>query len=161
MASSATNPFVFNDNSNSSKILDGLNHLRLNNLLCDIVLRVENRKFNCHKVCQNRILRAERCWKHALVFFSNQSVLSSFSNYFKAMFTCELAESKQTQICFNDIDPMIMEAVVDYAYTSQLVIHENNVQALLQTSNLFDIKSVKDACCRYMEWHMEPVNEAA
>jgi hypothetical protein len=84
--------------------------------------------------------------------------LSSFSSYFKAMFSCELAESKQRQICFNDIDSLIMKSIIDYAYTSQLVIHENNVQSLLQASNLFDIKSIKDACCRYMEWHMDEFN---
>lgn len=84
--------------------------------------------------------------------------MSSLSNYFKAMFSCELAESKQSYVSIHDIDACTMKLIIDYAYTSQINIHENNVQALLTAANLFDIKSIKDACCRYMEWQMDASN---
>ena len=74
------------------------------------------------------------------------------------MFSSELAESKQSEISLNDLDSNTMRQIVDYAYTSQLSINDNNVQALLTAANLFDIKPVKDACCRYMEWQMEDFN---
>jgi hypothetical protein len=74
------------------------------------------------------------------------------------MFSCELAESKQTCITLSDIDASTMRHIIDYAYTSQLNIHENNVQSLLTAANLFDIGALKEACCRYMEWEMDVSN---
>ena len=66
------------------------------------------------------------------------------------MFSGELVESKQNRVSINNIDSLTMKLIIEYAYTSELDIHENNVQALLTAANLFDIKSIKDACCRYM-----------
>jgi hypothetical protein len=74
------------------------------------------------------------------------------------MFSCELAESKQKLIPLNGIDSNSMRSIIEYAYTSQLIIHDNNVQSLLQSANLFDIKPIKDACSHYMEWHIDESN---
>jgi hypothetical protein len=49
----ATNPYVFCDKNNTCKILEGLNKLRLDNLLCDVILKVDNEEFPCHKVFIN------------------------------------------------------------------------------------------------------------
>ncbi len=84
--------------------------------------------------------------------------MASLSSYFRAMFSGELVESKQTHVSINNIDSLTMKLLINYAYTSELDIHENNVQALLTAANLFDIKSIKDACCRYMEINMDASN---
>jgi hypothetical protein len=74
------------------------------------------------------------------------------------MFNLELAESKQTKVTINSLDSSTMGLIVNYAYTSDLTINDFNVQALLTAANLLDIKPVKDACSRYMEWSMESSN---
>jgi kelch-like protein 20 len=62
------------------------------------------------------------------------------------MFTGELAESRQTEIMIHDIDECAMELLIDYCYTSRIVVDEKNVQMLLpaacilQVRNVFDIK---------------------
>ena len=120
--SPTSNEFVFKDSNNSNKILEGLNKLRLSKSLYDVVLKVDAEEFACHKC-----------------------VLASLSKYFNAMFSSELAERKMTMITLNDLDPSTLKSIIDYAYTSYLTINDNNVQALLSASNLFDIKPIKDA----------------
>lgn len=130
-----TNQFCFKDSKNPLNILSSLNSLRSSKLMCDIVLQVDNEEFPCHKC-----------------------VLAALSSYFLAMFSSELAESKQKKIFFNELDPETMRAIIEFAYTSNLNINESNVQSLLSAANLFDIVPVKEACCRYMEWQMEDQN---
>jgi kelch-like protein 20 len=47
------------------------------------------------------------------------------------MFTGELAESRQTEIIIHDIDECAMELLIDYCYTSRIVVDERTVQILL------------------------------
>lgn len=127
--------FCYLDSKNPVNVLKGLNELRLEKSLCDIVLKVKNEEFYCHKC-----------------------VLAAISSYFRAMFNSNMAESKKTEICLNGLEPETMSLIIDYAYTSNLKINESNVQALLSSSNLFDIKPLREACCRYMEWKMDDQN---
>ena len=47
------------------------------------------------------------------------------------MFTGELAESRQTEVTIRDIDEVAMELLIDFCYTSHIVVEEANVQTLL------------------------------
>ena len=58
-------------------------------------------------------------------------VLSACSPYFRAMFTGELAESRQTEITIRDIDEHAMGLLIEFCYSSKVVIDETNVQTLL------------------------------
>jgi hypothetical protein len=109
--------------------------MRLAGSHCDVTLKVNTDEFKCHKC-----------------------VLASLSQYFEAMFSNQLAESKQDTIVINELESSTMQSIIEYAYTSSLLINDNNVQSLLSASNLFDIKPIKQACCRYMEWQMEASN---
>ena len=131
----STNHFLFKDKNSANKILEGLNNLRLSKSMYDVILAVDGEEFYCHKC-----------------------VLASLSTYFNAMFSTELAESKQSNVSINSIESHTMKLIVDYAYTCQLDITDNNVQAVLTAANLFDIISLKEACSRYMEWQMEDFN---
>lgn len=91
-------------------------------------------------------------------FYCHKCVLASLSTYFNAMFSTELAESKQTNVSINSVESCTMKLIIDYAYTSQLDITDINVQNVLTAANLFDIMSLKEACSRYMEWQMEDTN---
>lgn len=64
-----------------------------------------------------------------LCFF--RVILSACSPYFRAMFTGELAESRQTEVTIRDIDEVAMELLIDFCYTSHVVVEEGNVQTLL------------------------------
>ena len=75
-------------------------------------------------------------------FSCHKCVLASLSTYFSAMFAFE---SNNTLIELKDLDSSTMASIIDYAYTSNLLINDGNVQYLLSASNLFDITSIKDA----------------
>lgn len=69
--------------------LTELNLLRRHRELCDVVLNVGGRKIFAHRV-----------------------ILSACSPYFRAMFTGELAESRQTEITIRDIDELAMDLLI-------------------------------------------------
>lgn len=52
------------------------------------------------------------------------------------MFTGELAESRQTEVTIRDIDEVAMELLIDFCYTSHIVVEEGNVQTLLPAGEL-------------------------
>ncbi|GBO13346.1 Kelch-like protein 20, partial [Araneus ventricosus] len=116
-------------------VLAGLDELRKSNTFCDVLLCVEGDDFPCHKV-----------------------VLASFSSYFKAMFTSEMAESQQREIVLNGVEASTLKLLLDYAYSSRIPINKNNVQALLSAANLLEVLPVRDACCRFLERHMDETN---
>lgn len=49
-------------------------------------------------------------------------ILSACSPYFRAMFTGELAESRQTEVTIRDIDEHAMELLIDFCYTSYILV---------------------------------------
>lgn len=79
--------------------LEVINLLRKHRELCDVVLVVGAKKIYAHRV-----------------------ILSACSPYFRAMFTGELAESRQTEVVIRDIDERAMELLIDFAYTSQVCL---------------------------------------
>ncbi|KAA8577400.1 hypothetical protein FQN60_018726 [Etheostoma spectabile] len=81
--------------------LEVINLLRKHRELCDVVLVVGAKKIYAHRV-----------------------ILSACSPYFRAMFTGELAESRQTEVVIRDIDERAMELLIDFAYTSQVTVEE-------------------------------------
>ncbi|XP_060581169.1 kelch-like protein 3 [Ruditapes philippinarum] len=127
--------FKFHEISHASQVLTGLNHLRVSNQFCDMTLAAGGQEFKCHKI-----------------------VLASFSPYFNAMFTGNLAESTQDMVTINDVDASVMELLINYAYTSEILINRQNVQALLSASNLLEILPVKEACGQYLEHNMDETN---
>ena len=90
------------------------------NFLCDVILlTTDQQEFSAHK-----------------------AVLASCSPYFHAMFSC-FEESHQNRIVLQDIDPKALSLLLDYVYTSEIQVNEDNVQVLkfltfLYSKNIFD-----------------------
>lgn len=57
------------------------------------------------------------------------------------MFTGELAESRQTEIILHDLDENAMDLLIDYCYTSRIVVDEKNVQTLLPAACILQVFS--------------------
>ena len=127
--------FRFVEASHCVQVLSGLNDLRSNKAFCDVTLCVEGEEFICHKV-----------------------VLASFSSYFKAMFTGNMAESQQNRVTLNGVHPTMISRLINYAYTSEICINKHNVQSLLSAANLLEVLPVRDACCHFLERHMDESN---
>ncbi|CAL1268262.1 unnamed protein product [Larinioides sclopetarius] len=115
--------------------LEAINLLRKHRELCDVVLIVGTRRIFAHRV-----------------------ILSACSPYFHAMFTGELAESRQTEVTIRDIDEHAMELLIDFAYTSHIIVEENNVQVLLPAACLLQMAEIQEVCCEFLKRQLDPSN---
>ena len=82
-------------------------------VLCDVVLVAGATELSCHKV-----------------------VLCSCSQYFYAMFTGELSESKSDRITLQEMDPEALVLLIDFVYTSEIHVTEENVQVSFELAFL-------------------------
>lgn len=74
------------------------------------------------------------------------------------MFTGELAESRQTEVTIRDIDEQAMELLIDFCYTSYILVEETNVQTLLPAACLLQLQEIQDVCCEFLKRQLDPSN---
>ena len=67
-------------------------------------------------------------------------------------------ECTQREVRIIGVESEAMDLVLNYAYTSRVVLTEANVQALFTTASIFQISSIQDQCAKYMISHLEPQN---
>ncbi|XP_071448437.1 ring canal kelch homolog isoform X2 [Hetaerina americana] len=84
-------------------------------------------------------------------------VLAACSPYFFAMFT-SFEESKRDRILLKEFDPEALELLVEYIYSSEITVTEDNVQILLPAANHLQLTDVRDACCDFLETQLHPTN---
>lgn len=126
----------FTAEGHSTRLLNKMAHLRdEGRYLCDVVLQLGSRKIYAHRV-----------------------VLSACSNYFCAMFTNTMMESKQNTITLTDIDEKAVEDLVEFAYTAKIDIHEDNVQPLLKAASILQLSEVTEACSDFLKQQLHPSN---
>eukprot|EP00058_Branchiostoma_floridae_P006359 XP_002591847.1 hypothetical protein BRAFLDRAFT_59929 [Branchiostoma floridae] len=111
----------------SSALLQGLQELRSENMLVDVILCVSGREIPCHR-----------------------NVLAACSGYFRAMFCNAHLESKEHKVTIEEQSANAFQLLVDYAYTSRVTITEDNAVELMEAANFFQILPVKDACTKFL-----------
>jgi hypothetical protein len=128
--------WTFRGGHHADQMLDNLNQLRHSGAFCDVtVSATDGKPFPAH-----------RC------------VLAAASGYFKAMFTSSLSESTAATVTMKGVSPEALELLLTYAYTAEVAISKANVQNLLAAANLLDMLAVRDACCEYLDQHMDETN---
>lgn len=95
---------------------------------------------------------------HGKTFSCHRNVLAAISPYFRSMFTSGLTESTQKEVRIVGVEAESMDLVLNYAYTSKVVLTEANVQALFTAASIFQIPSIQDQCAKYMISHLDPQN---
>lgn len=103
--------------------------------MTDVVLVTEGVHFPCHRV-----------------------VLSAFSPYFRAMFTCGLQECNRTEVTLQDTPPEILRLILNYMYRSELVLSNANVQGLAVSAFVLQLDEVFQRCQVYMTDNMDASN---
>ena len=121
--------------SHSERLLQGLNELRREGLLCDVTLRVG-----------------------ALSVRAHRAVLASCSPYFRAMFTAQLAEQQKDVIDLRDVHPVALATLVTFAYTGDVQVTDDNVLELLPAASLLQVGAVIAECCAHLHDQLHPTN---
>ncbi|KAH9402380.1 Kelch-like protein 20, partial [Tyrophagus putrescentiae] len=135
VAASPSKRYLYSSKKHSCLLLDSLSILRKRKELCDIVLLVNSKKIYAHRV-----------------------ILAAYSPYFLAMFTGELVESRQAEVHIRDIDEQAMELLIDFAYSSRIIIEESNVQVLLPAACLLQMTEIQEVCCEFLKQELDPSN---
>ncbi|KYO40429.1 kelch-like protein 6 [Alligator mississippiensis] len=125
----------FDDTGLSMVLQNGLENLRLENSLTDVILCVDSIEFSCHRV-----------------------VLAAASNYFRAMFCNDLKEKYEEKIIIKGVDAETMQILLDYTYTSKVLITKQNVQKVLEAASLFQFLRMVDACASFLTEALQPEN---
>ncbi|XP_071575153.1 LOW QUALITY PROTEIN: ring canal kelch homolog [Temnothorax nylanderi] len=84
--------------------------------------------------------------------------VSACSPYFyHAMFTSFEARDQQ-RITLQGVDYSALKLLVDYVYSAEVHVTEDNVQVLLPAANLLQLTDVRDACCDFLQAQLHPSN---
>lgn len=101
----------------TEKALDILNDLRHNGQLCDATIRSGDTVFQVHR-----------------------NIMSACSAYFRALFTSKEFRTRDSlhqpqEVVLTDVTPEVLGCLIDYAYSRQVLITEDNVQAIFHAAD--------------------------
>lgn len=116
-------------------LLEQLRKMREVEHLTDVVLVAEGISFPCHRV-----------------------ILSAFSPYFRVMFTCGLRECSNREIFLRDTPADSLALLLNYMYTSDLPLTNDNVQGLSIAAFLLQMDEVFARCRQHMTENMDASN---
>ncbi|XP_035659364.1 kelch repeat and BTB domain-containing protein 8-like [Branchiostoma floridae] len=122
---SAVRPRSYQNESYLHGFLGTVGDLQKAGVLQDVVIEVEDRRFPCHRL-----------------------VLSAASPYFRAMFTSDMAESRQKTVTLQGLDAGAFGEILSYIYSGTLNV--DKVQPLYQAADLLQLDYVRDTCSSYM-----------
>ncbi|XP_078589157.1 kelch repeat and BTB domain-containing protein 2-like [Branchiostoma floridae x Branchiostoma japonicum] len=129
---STVRPRSYQDESYLHGFLGTVGDLQKDGALQDVVLEVEGRRFPCHRL-----------------------VLSAASPYFRAMFTSDMAESRQKTVVLQGLEMSALEEILSYIYSGTLHVSLDKVQPLYQAADLLQLDYVRDTCSSYMAMNVE------
>ncbi|XP_075621178.1 kelch-like protein 25 isoform X2 [Balearica regulorum gibbericeps] len=130
------NILLFHKASHPDCVLSHLNTLRKHCMFTDVTLWAGNRSFPCHR-----------------------AVLAASSRYFEAMFSNGLRESLDDEVNFHDsLHPEVLELLLDFAYSSRIIINEENAESLLEAGDMLQFHDVRDAAAEFLEKNLHPSN---
>ncbi|KAK5976444.1 Kelch protein 20, partial [Trichostrongylus colubriformis] len=119
----------------SRLLLNQLASFREDARLCDVILIAKGARINAHRV-----------------------VLAACSDYFLAMFTNQMVESRWREIELNDIETPALHALVNFCYSGIIQITEHSVMSILHAANLLQLDKVKGLCCEFLKEELDVSN---
>ncbi|XP_078449578.1 kelch-like protein 38 isoform X1 [Lampetra planeri] len=127
--------FIFRSSSPALELLPQMNEFRLQGILTDISLHCGAAEFRCHRV-----------------------VLAACCPYFRAMFSHGFREGLEDSVRLGSVPARTLASLLDFAYTGEVSISEENVGELLQAASMLHFREVEGACCSFLERQLSPQN---
>ncbi|XP_026136967.1 kelch-like protein 3 [Carassius auratus] len=72
------------------------------------------------------------------------------------MSPCDMSESKAHHVEIRDVGGQMLPKLVDYIYTSEIEVSEDNVQVLLPAAGLLQLMDVRQVCCDLLQAQLHP-----
>ncbi|KAJ8305518.1 hypothetical protein KUTeg_016063 [Tegillarca granosa] len=116
-----------------STFLRNIHSLWQDNRFCDVIIQVQDTTFHAHHL-----------------------VLAAGCSYFKAMFTSGMIEDNT--VVLQDISPNIFKCLLDFLYTGEIYITEENCQDLLSAADMFDMRDVVRLCSTFLKQQLHYQN---
>ncbi|KAM6434205.1 kelch-like protein 24 [Liasis olivaceus] len=116
-------------------IREGLKQLYQEELLCDTTIVVGGERFPCHRM-----------------------LLAAINPYFRAMFSNSFRESQDGEVRLQDMDPSIVQAVVRYYYTEEVVLTPEMAEDLFEAASRLQILPLLESCSRFLLERLCPEN---
>lgn len=130
---------LFTSTKYGASFLTNLNEFKQSEKFTDIILSTRSEPFKFIK--------------------AHKLVLASSSPYFKALLAGGFRENNDCEtILVDNINHSTLETLVDFIYTSKVIVRETNVQHLLPAAILLQIEDVVNACCVYLSQNMDSNN---
>ncbi|EDV27555.1 uncharacterized protein TRIADDRAFT_53368 [Trichoplax adhaerens] len=123
----SSNGIKHRSRKHAAKVLHYFNKLRRKGQLCDVTLVVESKRFYCHR-----------------------GILAACSPYFRAVFNENSSINPEEEICIQDADEESVEAILDYMYTANIIINENNAHILFPIASLMQLDEILDTCSQFL-----------
>jgi hypothetical protein len=134
-----TRSLRFTATKHMTSFLANLDEFKQSGKFCDVLLRTREEPYKFIK--------------------THKIVLASSTPYFKAMLAGGFRENNDCEtITIDNLNYSTLETLIDFIYTSRIVIRETNVQNLLPAAILLQIEDVVNACCIYLSQNMDSNN---
>ncbi|KAM3856998.1 kelch-like protein 41b [Diretmus argenteus] len=121
----------------STLLQDGLKELLNENKFVDCTLKVGDRSFPCHRL-----------------------IMAACSPYFREIFFTEDGKEVENtkEVVLDDVNPSILAMVIQYLYSAEIDLTDDNVQDIFAVANRFQIPSVFTVCVNYLQKKLSTAN---
>ena len=125
------------DNGYTNSVLEKLDAARKDGSFCDITLLIGRQK---------QPIKAHRV------------ILASASDYFRAMFSTDFKEGKQSKVELPTTDIATMNSLVDFVYTGKIKVNNNNIEQIVTAANYYGMAAVLQKCLEYLMGKINKTN---
>jgi len=81
----------------------------------------------------------------------HRETMAAKSDYFRAVMSSQMEEAREKRVIIGDLDPDIMRLVIEFCYTNQVSLIDDNFHQVLSAAFRFCIESLKDVCIKFIE----------